>query len=55
MRAPTGIRTYSPLKTFFLTTFRGHRVRCTHREPVISLPGFVIYDTSWTLDPVEGN
>ena len=55
MNMSDGIRTYSPVKAFMMTTFGGHRVRSIHREPIFALSFVVLYDTSWTLVPVEGN
>jgi len=52
MSADTTIRTSSPIVAWYLTTFRGCRVRTVHLTPVIALLGFMLYDRSWVLVPV---
>ena len=45
------ICTKSRLKAWYLTTFRGRRIRSVYRRPILHTMGVVFYTTSWIVVP----
>ena len=43
------VRTASPLRAWYLTTFRGLRVRAVLMTPVLSVMGGMVYSRCWVL------
>lgn len=47
-------RTRSRLRMWYLTIFGGLRVRSVYTRPIGLVLGFLYYNKSWILVPVEG-
>ena len=46
---PNAIRTQSPIRAWYLATFRGMRVFTRISQSTLCVFGFVVYQQSWVL------
>ncbi len=46
---PEAIRTQSPIKAWYLATFRGKKVFTTICQPTLCIFGVILYQYSWIL------
>jgi hypothetical protein len=46
---PEAIRTQSPIKAWYLATFRGKKVFTTICQPTLCVFGVILYQYSWVL------
>lgn len=47
------VRTSSKLRAWYLTRFRGRKIRSVYCTPVLQLDSITIYGRSWVLIPAE--
>ncbi len=52
MNNDTAIKIKSPLLVWYLTSFRGLKVRAVYCAPVIPLLHMILYSRTWVLVPV---